>query len=82
MTELSITMQAALMHATGNGGQLVRAPGGFWIREEDKAKVPHCQTYGTKTIEALVKRGAAEYTEWKEGRQGRFPVAIKVVRHD
>jgi hypothetical protein len=74
---LSRTMLAAHRHAMANGGRLRRFPGGFWMRPNAKGRGdgPY---FGTSTIEALVARGVAEYTEWKEGRGGWFPVEVTV----
>lgn len=72
---LSETMQRAIGFAAAHGGTLHRQPGGFWS--------PRAGTdlgyYGTSTIEALVKRGLAEYTVWREGRNGRFPVEMRLT---
>lgn len=79
MADLSPTMQRAVDYAAKHGGVLARFPGGFW-RESTWSQWSTAQAYhhhfGTPTIEALVKRGAAEYTEWQEGRNGRFPVKV------
>lgn len=74
MSELSATMRAALDHASKNGG-LVRSPGGYW---GPRAPCGCPLTFGTSTINALVSRGLAEYTEWKDGRNGSFPIRMAV----
>jgi hypothetical protein len=51
---------------------LVRHQGGFWTSIDGRHPV-----FGTSTIEALVKRGVAEYTEWKDGRIAPFPIRVK-----
>ncbi len=81
---LSVTMAAALIDTKQRGGMLARRPGGFWT-------VPglpylgttiHYEFYvSTPTINALVARGKMEFTEWMEGRNGRFPVAVKLVEN-
>lgn len=69
--DLSKTMRDLIKAMIGNGGIVTRAPGGFW----------HCggygtvPTWGTSTVHALVRRGVALYSEWTDGRNGRFPVA-------
>jgi hypothetical protein len=63
-------MLAAFEHAKAHGGAIVRYPGGFWYAANDIGG----KHFGTSTVEALVGRGAANYTEWHEGRSGRFPV--------
>ena len=57
---LSPEMERAIAYARLHGG-IVRYPGGFWARRE----WPGCvETYvATTTIEALVRRGVAAYTE-------------------
>ena len=69
---LSATMLDAVKHANKHGGSLVRYPGGFWCRDglRDRAY----PWWGTPTVQALVNRGVAEYSEWKETAHSRFPV--------
>lgn len=78
MSELSATMRAALGYATKHGG-LERFPGGFWSRpgltQWDSLQYV---SFGTPTVQALVSRGLAEYIEWKDGRNGSFPIRMKV----
>lgn len=72
---LSHEMKNCITFARSGNGKLYRQPGGFWKKEEFE---PYGISYGTPTIEALVKRGLAEYTEWKDGRRGRFPVVVEI----
>lgn len=79
--KLSPTMNECLAFANKHNDELVRYPGGYWAERNaeighDKAPVYY---FGTGTVQALVNRGAAQYTEHKKGRMGEFPVAIKVV---
>lgn len=74
MSELSATMRAALDYASKNGG-LIRSPGGYWVAAKPCAW-PF--TFNTSTVNALVSRGLAEYTEWKDGRNGSFPIRMAV----
>lgn len=74
MSELSPTMREALDFAKKNGG-LIREPGGYWKSAEPCAW-PF--SFSTPTVNALVSRGLAEYTEWKDGRNGRFPIRMSV----
>lgn len=66
-------MLTAVEKARKFGGKLHRHPGGFW-------QGPKFEQWewnaGTRTVQALVDRGVAEYTEWKEGRSGRFPIEM------
>lgn len=77
---LSATMQQALAFATKHGGELVRLPGGFWCKPGANQWTMGQTYFGTKTVEALVSRGAAEYSEWQEGRSGKFPVRLRVTQ--
>jgi hypothetical protein len=61
------SMQKAIKAMQDNGGKIVRKPGGVWVTDGS-------YWHKTVTVEALVTRGAAEYTEWKEGKNGRFPI--------
>lgn len=56
-------------------GEIHRHPGGFW-RAKDTW---NGDSFGTSTIEALVARGLLQYSQWQEGRNGRFPIAAKIV---
>ena len=51
-------------------GCIYRHPGGYW----GSANFKLYESFGTSTVEGLVRRGVAEYTEWQEGRNGRFPI--------
>lgn len=74
--ELSDTMRAAIHFAKEYGGELTRHPGGFW-------QGPHFsrwgRSFGTPTIAGLVRRGRAEYVEWKESAGGRFPIKVRMI---
>jgi len=80
-TPLSPTMQSALNHAAAHGGALIRLPGGYWC--EPSATQWHMGAifFGTKTVDGLVTRGAMNYVEWKDGRNGRFPVRAAIAKH-
>ena len=52
-----------------------RYPGGFW-----RCGSTGGLTFGTSTVEALVGRGIAEYTEWRDGRKGRFPIRARLAQ--
>lgn len=78
---LSATMVACLDDALEAGGELVRYQGGYWAarnapRAHDGIPRPY---HGTKTVQALVDRRAAEYSEWRDGRNGQFPIAMRVL---
>lgn len=76
--ELSKTMadaKAAMMEA----GSLERLPGGFWAAP-GCPRHPHngypIVSWGASTIKALVDRGVAQYANFKEGRNFRFPINV------
>lgn len=75
--KLSQKMQQALSYARQNGGSLRRYQGGYWAIEHWRWH--EWPWFGTSTVEALVSRGVMSYSEWVEGRNGRFPVAAVVV---
>lgn len=79
--EITATMAIGLALAMENGGRLVRYVGGYWAaerapRNHNGIPIDHV---GTPTVEGLVKRGRLEYTEWKEGRGGKFPIVAEFV---
>jgi len=79
---LSPTMQAALNVVRNHGGRLERWPGGFWTYH-GCLRQPHTGyptwSIGTTTVQALVKRGALQYVEWKENSSGRFPITAEIT---
>lgn len=78
MSELSATMREALDYASKHGG-LERFPGGYWCEPgHSQWNVNPLVSFGTKTVQALVSRGLAEYTEWRDGRNGTFPIRMAV----
>jgi hypothetical protein len=74
---LSAVMAEALGETFERGGTLIRHVGGYWSypgcprRSHDG--VPEWYV-GSSTVQALVDRGELEWTEWKDGRSGRFPI--------
>lgn len=79
MSDLSPTMREALDYASKHGGQLERFPGGYWCEPgRMQWNVNSHVSFSTSTVNALVSRGLAEYTEWKDGRNGRFPIRMTV----
>jgi hypothetical protein len=77
---LSATMAAALGETIERGGKLVRYVGGYWSTAgiERNAGVPIWYV-GASTVQALERRGRLRYTDWQEGRRGRFPIGAEVV---
>lgn len=77
---LSPTMETVVEYMREHGGSIHRYPGGFWAR---KGWVLHGGTwFGTNSVHALVLRKVAEYSEWQEGRSGRFPIEAKLLPPD
>lgn len=79
---LTPTMEKALNLAKAHGGKLYRHPGGFWAGPEFQSYqggMGSSECYGTPTVNGLVVRGAAEYSDYKEGRGGDFPVEITLI---
>lgn len=76
-SELSPRMEAAKEHMERHGNKLVRYPGGYWAAEEWHMWAGPC--FGTPTVEAIVRRGVAVYTAWKDGRNGQFPIECTLL---
>lgn len=76
--KLSRTMQDAISYAQKFDNKIVRYPGGFWARENWQGERAE-HYFGTTTIQALVDRKLARYTNWQDGRSGRFPTEITLV---
>lgn len=80
--ELSATMVACIDDAQAAGGELIRFAGGYWakrgaaIQSHNGAPVG---AHGTSTVNAIVTRGYAEYSEHRDGRNGPFPIALKLT---
>jgi hypothetical protein len=62
--------KSAIQYARAKDGNFYRVAGGYWYFD----KYRNSQYVGTTTVEAIVKRGIATYTEWKQGRFRTFPV--------
>jgi hypothetical protein len=77
---LSATMVACIDLARANGGELVRYQGGFWSdRGGGHPTVNRREYHGASTVQAIVDRGYAAYSEHREGRNGSsFPIAMKL----
>jgi|ERR1017187_3404434 hypothetical protein len=70
---LSPEMKRCLERVKAHDGTITRYPGGFWCVDSSEL------TYGTTTVEALVKRGRLEYCEWKESHGRKFPIKARTV---
>ncbi len=75
--DLSPTMQECVDFMKAHGDMIHRHPGGFWSHETWQL---HSGPYfGASTVEALVKRGHAEYDQWKGPADRLFPVrAVRI----
>lgn len=66
-----------LNYMQSNGGVVRRYPGGFW-RVKPAAELDIW--WGVSTVDALVKRGVAEYFEHQQNYYGgSFPVAARLL---
>lgn len=80
--KLSATMAHLIAKAKEHGGELVRLQGGFWTydgcprRSHDGIPVWYA---GTTSVQALVTRKMLSYTEYQEGRSGRFPIRARLT---
>lgn len=76
---LSATMVACLDLANQHGGELVRYVGGYWAPRNLglHPSLNGSEYHGSSTVQALVTRGHAEYSEHREGRNGKFPIAVR-----
>lgn len=71
--ELSEEMQSLVRFMSLRPDRSVhRHPGGYWSGPGDPKSF--MSLFGTSSVAALVKRGVAEYSLWKPGRAGPFPV--------
>lgn len=69
--KLSTTMQQCVDYIRTHGA-IHRHQGGFWA---NAGWILHSGPYfDAGTLNALVKRGVIEYSEWRGGRSGRFPI--------
>lgn len=69
---LSAVMTVCVQEMRAWGGLIERYPGGFWAKP---GEATHCEPeFGTPTIEALVQRGFAVYSEHKEGARVTLPI--------
>jgi len=70
-------MREAVARAKTAGGLLTRYPGGFWCA----GNYSQWDSFGTSTVEALVKRGVMKYCAWQDGKHGRFPIAAELTEN-
>lgn len=73
---LSHTMRSAIEYMKENHNRIVRHPGGFWAKETWRLGKP---SFGTSTVEALVDRGVAVYTQSRQGKGPSFPIEAELV---
>jgi len=76
-TEITATMVLCLdFIQRKNKGIIIRHQGGYW----SSANFQLGHSFGTSTIEGLVKRGRLRYTHWKESAGGRrFPIQAEYI---
>jgi hypothetical protein len=68
-------MCEAYDYAQANGGKLTRYAGGFWCGRSGREGY----SFGTSTVEALVKRKVAHYTQFKESHGRSFPIEMTTL---
>lgn len=76
---LTLTMTRCLERLRQHGA-LQRLPGGFWVRPGCgfRGNTPAESWDGATTVEALVRRGFAEYSKWQTGRGGKaYPIEAR-----
>jgi len=81
MSPLSPEMQRCLEFVRRHGDQISRHPGGFWSTQDFTAYQGgggSARSFGTSTVEALVRRHYLAYDRWQDGRHSKFP--IRAVR--
>lgn len=74
--KLSKPMKLLVAFMRDHDGIIARFPGGFWCAPGEFSR---SQSFGTSSVEALVKRSVALYTNWQEGRGGRFPIEAQLT---
>ena len=77
---LSATMVACIDFAREHGG-LIRMQGGYWTKRGAgwSGASPDAEWFGTNTVQACVSRGELTYSEYRDGRSGRFPIAAVIT---
>ena len=74
---LSGEMQKCLTEIAAGDGTVTRYPGGFWYPAGNGRP-----SFGTTTIEAIVKRGRLEYVEWKQSHGRQFPIKARLTPNE
>lgn len=72
LAPLTDKMLSCIDYMRCHKNKLVRFPGGYWAAEGWHSY--NGAFFGTSTVQALVTREVAEYTAWKDGRSGKFPI--------
>jgi hypothetical protein len=82
---LSATMVACIDMARDAGGELVRYQGGYWaprgVCHPTRSTGTDCGWHNSSTVQAIVSRGHAKYTEHRRGRSGEFPIAMRLTEN-
>jgi hypothetical protein len=69
--KLSPTMRQCVAYIREHGA-IHRHQGGFWAKPD--WVLHHGIYFDGSTMNALVTRKVVEYTEWRDGRGGKFPI--------
>ncbi len=76
-------MQRCLIHMRQHGGELQRWPGGFWTRMgwDPKARHDLAEMFGDGTVQGLVSRELATYTQYRTNTHSRqrYPVRVRLA---
>lgn len=84
MAEKALKLSAAMVEALDeiniHGGKLIRYQGGYWT-SPGTAWAGHAPAWyvSTPTINALERREWLRFTEWKQGKNRKFPISAEVV---
>ena len=76
--QLTPKMIEVIEHMKRHNNKIVRYPGGYWASEDWHMWQGPC--FGTPTVEAIIRRGYAKYTVWREGKSGnKFPIEAELI---
>lgn len=79
-SSLSPTMRALVEFMKQHGNEIHRHPGGFWAQKGWSQWNTGGNWFGASSVQALVARGVAEYSEYQQGRSAvRFPIAARLI---
>jgi hypothetical protein len=80
--KLTSPMMGAIALAKLHGGFLKRYPGGYWGNGKIASNGVPLLWFGTGTIQALVSRGYAAYTDLRTNKNGSYHAGVKLKEAD